>query len=75
MLYVSPVIDETEAPVYGTVVEALEVLSQILPRGVPLPSPMTLRRAGARGEIATYQLGRNVYFDLDSVRSWAKVAS
>ena len=65
--------DETKEPIYGTVVEALEVLSVTLPRGVPLPNHMTIRRAAARGEIMTYQLGRSVYFDLDSVRAWAGV--
>ena len=70
-MYDPYVTDDTNGPEYGTVTEAIEVLAMTLPRGIPIPSKMTVRRAGARGDIATLRRGRNVYFDLASVRSWA----
>jgi hypothetical protein len=56
---------------YGDIPKVMEVLRDVLPSGVPLPSAMTIRRVGAAGEIGTYRFGRNIYFDLDDVRTWA----
>ena len=56
---------------YGDINTVMELLRDIMPTGVPLPSHMTVRRVAAKGHIGTYQFGRNVYFNLDDVRTWA----
>lgn len=58
---------------YGDIHKVMEVLRETLPTGVPLPSHMTVRRLAAGGEVGTYRVGRNIYFNLDDVRSWVSL--
>lgn len=58
---------------YGDIRQVMEVLREALPTGVPLPSHMTIRRVATDGGIGTYRTGRNVYFNLDDVRSWVSL--
>lgn len=63
-------------PEYGDAHEAMRVLADVLPRGVPTPSMMTLRRAAKRGQIRTFNLGtRRTYFHLGDVRVWGSGGS